>query len=161
MTGCSSDPPGSDLAKLLEEFRSLSLLLPLVTGISHQGHPTFKDLKQDHLKPSQPPPDIALNSIASLLVRNFEVVAAATQSTPCENEFNILAMLLGSDSDLDLDLELPNGSRVKSFSFSTIANPDTKDRHYDLAHPYCVYSNKGESHWHKMLTDNQYYLNIP
>ena|ERR1700735_1481752 len=60
------------------EFRSLSMLLTLVTAINNAGCPTFKLDAPIYrgLETYQPPKYLVLNAVAAVLVRNREIVAA-------------------------------------------------------------------------------------
>jgi hypothetical protein len=151
------------------------LLLSLVTSINH-GHSTleksFAERYQGAFERTQPNRSIALNAVATILVRNNEVIAAVAHDPtppppPAHFKFaekpapplDVLAMIDEDWKEEDL-VEIRS---TLSTGFSTVANPDDKDRHYDknLSSPgHCVLVNAGTSHWPAIRKDPWYCLEI-
>jgi hypothetical protein len=65
---------------LQAEFRSLLKLTQLVTAINHSGHPTLRKPHQKRKYPLTPLDDV-LFAVATLLVRNDEIVAVGSSGT--------------------------------------------------------------------------------
>jgi hypothetical protein len=59
------------------KFRSLTLLLTVVTGLNNEGAPTLGSMEgsQGPLDDPQPPTRIAMSALASLLVRHNDIIA--------------------------------------------------------------------------------------
>jgi hypothetical protein len=69
---------------LHEKFRSLILLTALVAGIN-KGHPTLaksSELPRQSLEAEEPPINVALKSLATLLVRDDKDITLAAYSLP-------------------------------------------------------------------------------
>lgn len=85
------DPLDSRLAETMEqspdlhrEFRSLIMILGLVTAINNGGHSTLaQDFREGYialLDTSLPAPSVVANSISTILVKNVEVIACMIQT---------------------------------------------------------------------------------
>jgi hypothetical protein len=165
-----SDSAGDldSVVMLRREARTLSILLTLVTSINNQSHPTlpmsFEERYFGTFEKNQPNRSIALNAIATILVRNFEIVAVMAhdpQKPPLfENEQDPLDLLAVLDEDWKEE-ELVEIQTIISKGFSALANPDTKDRHYDKSYPgYCILASPRGSHWPAIRRDRWYGLKI-
>jgi hypothetical protein len=86
-------------ARLTERFRTINMILPVVTAANNQGHSTLNpshgsgpESLRDIFSKDQHHPAISLSAIATLLVRNGEVVAVTTlHSAPLVREFGVVS----------------------------------------------------------------------
>jgi hypothetical protein len=148
---------GVDLADLHKEFRSLSTLLVLATAFNHQGQPTLildeKSVPQKGTRGINGKTGVVLEAIASILVRDFEVIAVTARG-PC---FNTDSSGHGSTS-YDI-VALHNDTPVSKFS--AIANPHRKLRSDNIKDPgHCVLASEGKSRWPSVRDSEDYWLGL-
>jgi len=145
------------LDKLHQEWRTLIMLLTLVSAINNNGHPCL--LKAERNKQpncslfdkSHPSRSVLLNGAMSVVVRNHEI-AAITLSGPSpftgvSQAYIMQEEQVNTDEEWDA-IDLPGERQM-----TAIANPerDTKkasipEPHTESPKPYIVLS-KGSSHW--------------
>jgi hypothetical protein len=127
------------------EFRSLSMLLTLVTAINNAGCPTFKLDAPIYrgLETYQPPKYLVLNAVAAILVRNREIVAAvghANNSVVAVHDEHE-----PPEDQVDPDVAMNDGIDHKETlfrpfsSFTAIPNPRDQDVGLSANHDSPVY----------------------
>lgn len=120
---------------LHHRFNSLSMLLPLVTAINNQGHPTFQQ-DDEAAQKAQDENDASsrirvLNALAALLVQNHEIVAVTAHEPPCEH--------------------------TKFREVTVICNPDEKDKYFSPgSSAQCTLVAKGNSHYDTVTAGNKW-----
>jgi len=156
---------------LHKQFRSLIMLLTLVTAINSSGHPTLALGTEPYKAPlekDQPPHDLSLNAVTTLLVRDNENVATVV------NKFYQVLVLQQPDSpkqDSDTDGELGSqgdeesscangGSEESVGGITTIQNLPEHDQQINITNRY-FFVGEGTSHIGTHFGDWDTILNIP
>jgi hypothetical protein len=129
----------SDLPEQLhKEFRSLSTNLVLATAFNNGGYPTLKldsksdqpnDQRNDTSDKAQQQRNAVLDAVASLLVRDIEVIAVAAR-----------------DPTLQKDSKLTSYDIVAVHDFTVVQNPPSNPQMVEGA-GHCSLSPAGTSHW--------------
>jgi hypothetical protein len=170
LRGESKEP--DERQSLHDEFRCLTMLLTFVATINH-GHPT---LPTSHgqwyhgpLESHQPNRPVALNAVAAILVRDWEVVAVAVEDKlslartaiipegmlPADTAYRVFAVV--DEQSLDSN-DVPSGlSR-----FMTLTNPNKQDEYFKTADDAteCVLVGAGTSYWQSLLADDWFGVNL-
>jgi hypothetical protein len=155
---------------LHKEFRTLTMLLTLVTGLNNQyGHPmllkSFAERYEGAFERTRSNYSIALNAVAAILVRNYEVIAAHNDQVPSPvnsplKHLESIDVLTVHDEDWR-DEDLEELQHTLSTNFATFANTDHKDDYYDRTFPgHCILANPGTSHLPLMNQSMWYSLKI-
>lgn len=152
---------------LRQQFRIIMLLLALVTDITH-GHPTLGDRFADSYLPAldsaRPKHVVAMNAVAALLVRNGEIVATAAHGLtplplsthPPSNSMSCHLLATIQEPDLiEMDFEDVGFSFT---GFTTVRNPDKKDKPFDGQY---MLSTEGKSHWASVHANPWFGLTLP
>jgi len=149
------------------------MLLTLVTDITY-GHPTLKSGDEKRYQPalesSQTGHILALNAVAALLVRDSEIVATAAygavpqvvkdsithihREPPSES---ISCQLFATLEEPRLEDVVVSDLRYTFKGFTTVTNPDDKDRTLDNM---CTAISPGESHWSSLKSDKWFGLTL-
>jgi hypothetical protein len=131
------------------KFRSLSLLLTLVSALNHDGHSILGTMEGTHgpVDTPQTPIEMAINAFAAVLVRNNEVIAVLASSPHTPLKF----VTLQDVNDVD---------RIGSESFqnclnhlTAVANP--RDGDGDVMNADCVTLHVEGSKW-KPLNEHRW-----
>jgi hypothetical protein len=148
----------AQLSALHNQFRSITMLLTLLTAVNNQGYPTLGKVTkgsafQGVLEPPQPHREVLLNALAAILVRDTEVVAVVCDSYPPYSKTPLEVVAVCDEWS---EVMFPDPiQRVKTFS--AFANPNGKDR-YPTALRCCVQPTPDGSHWPKVCEDPWYGL---
>src|ERR1700722_125570 len=155
------------------QFRLVTMLLTLVTAVNNRGHSTLQKQPPSHeeegycapLETSQPYSNIVTNAIATILVRNTEVVAAVTDNKTSPSAVQTLGHLeqppsiwrvfaLQEDRDLNDPIVTPQ-DQLPPAGFVTLANPILLDDYFTNTPDKLFLAVKaGQSHWPSIVTNS-------
>jgi hypothetical protein len=125
LTSSSDGDPDSEIyngLQIQERFRSIGMILPVVTAANYAGHSTLKPIHgsdsrrlHDLFNNRQRIQVLAMTAVATLLVRNKEVVAVTTfKSVPEMRQYGVLCSestlnAPGQSDDRDGELDKQDG----------------------------------------------------
>src|ERR1700722_13257507 len=166
---------------LHSEFKTLTILLALITAINNSGHPTLlaktcNGSYRGPLETPQPNRGITLNAVTSILVRDTEVVAAiardpnppphvhpspspalpSTASSEAPMTYKVFAMRVDQDCD-QVDPE-PLGTAEKIIA---VTNTNHRDKPFNDHDRFVARAPLGVSHWPSIISDSWSGLRIP
>lgn len=144
--------PSSDPDVLRSEFRSLISFLVLVASINNEGHPTldaFKDI-QSHGESSKEIRNSAMTVLASILVRNHEVIAV--MGTSSAHPFEILT--LQDENELEETPVLSTYVQQTIKSFTALGNPRQDSTNGADMSPSQI------SYWNKIMKNEWWGLHL-
>jgi|ERR1700722_3575747 len=176
-----ADPSEAEVTEPLHsEFKTLTMLLTLVTALNNSGHPTLLARKRDGnyrgpLEVPQSNRGITLNAITSILVRDTEVVAAIahdpnppsepypSSSEDAKPEERMTYQVFAMQVDPEWDQLASEALRKPVPSVVTLANHDRRDQYMKQSDPtrFVVQAPRGESHWPLISKESWSGLNIP
>jgi hypothetical protein len=153
------DTPVSSLEAHHHDFRSLVMLLNLVTSINNQGHPTLGSFLESHgaLEHPQPFESLLLNAFACVLVQNSEVIAAIGTSAFDLGLFAMDGRQISDPADIDnMDAKYIEAA----FPITTVGNPDRNPK--VLPRPPsdadCMTFDPQQSYWKNIMDDGWWAL---
>jgi hypothetical protein len=152
------------------QFRLITMLLTLVTAVNNRGHSTLQKRSPSHeegycapLETSQPYSKIVTNAIATILVRNTEVVAAVTDNKTSPSAIPTSGhsgqpiwrvFALQEDRDLNDPIITPQ-DQLPPAGFVTLANPILLDDYFTNSPDKLFLAVKaGQSHWPSIVTNS-------